>query len=142
MTGAGEPMAAARAGGSPRASWVMLLALTTGFSLSQAYRTVAAMMATQLQHEFGLTPQQLGVFAATFHFSFGALQLLMGIGIDLHGVRRTVLAAFPLTMAGALVSATQGMALPGLNHRFPVTAGVLEEACGELMRRFFRERRV
>jgi predicted MFS family arabinose efflux permease len=83
----------------------MLLALTTGFSLSQAYRTVAAMMATQLQHEFGLTPQQLGVFAATFHFSFGALQLLMGIGIDLHGVRRTVLAAFPLTMAGALVSA-------------------------------------
>jgi predicted MFS family arabinose efflux permease len=89
----------------PRALWIMLLALTTGFSLSQAYRTVAAMMATQLQQEFGLTAQQLGVFAAMFHFSFGALQLLMGIGIDLHGVRRTVLAAFPLTIAGALLSA-------------------------------------
>ncbi|NKE64238.1 MFS transporter [Ramlibacter sp. RBP-2] len=83
----------------------MLLALTTGFSLSQAYRTVSAMMATQLQQEFGLSAQQLGVFAAMFHFSFGALQLLMGIGIDLHGVRRTVLAAFPLTIAGSLLSA-------------------------------------
>jgi predicted MFS family arabinose efflux permease len=88
-----------------RGLWVMLLALSTGFALSQAYRTVAAIMATQLQREFGLSAQQLGVFAATFHFSFGALQLLMGIGIDLHGVRRTVLVAFPLTIAGALLSA-------------------------------------
>lgn len=90
---------------SVRGPWIMLLALTTGFSLSQAYRTVSAMMATQLQQEFGLSAQQLGVFAAMFHFSFGALQLLMGIGIDLHGVRRTVLAAFPLTIAGSLLSA-------------------------------------
>lgn len=93
------------AAGSVRGLWIMLLALTTGFSLSQAYRTVSAMMATQLQQEFGLSAQQLGVFAAMFHFSFGALQLLMGIGIDLHGVRRTVLAAFPLTIAGSLLSA-------------------------------------
>ncbi len=90
---------------SVRGLWVMLLALATGFALSQAYRTVSAMMATQLQQEFGLSAQQLGVFAAMFHLSFGALQLLMGIGIDLHGVRRTVLAAFPLTIAGSLLSA-------------------------------------
>lgn len=99
-----------------RALWVMLLALTTGFALSQAYRTVAAIMATQLQRDFALSPQQLGAFAAMFHFSFGALQLLMGIGIDLHGVRRTVLVAFPLTIAGALLSAfapTYGVALFG-----------------------------
>jgi predicted MFS family arabinose efflux permease len=105
MAGAQPSAAGARADGAARGLWIMLLALTTGFALSQAYRTVAAIMATQLQREFGLTAQQLGVFAATFHFSFGALQLLMGIGIDLHGVRRTVLAAFPLTLAGALVSA-------------------------------------
>ena len=97
--------ATAAAAPPARALWVMLLALTTGFALSQAYRTVAAIMATQLQREFGLSAQQLGVFAAMFHFSFGALQLLMGIGIDLHGVRRTVLVAFPLTIAGALLSA-------------------------------------
>ncbi len=88
-----------------RTAWIMLLALTGGFALSQAYRTVAAIMAPQLQAEFGLDPQALGLFAATFHFAFGALQLLMGIGIDLYGVRRTVLVAFPLAIAGSLLSA-------------------------------------
>jgi len=85
--------------------WAMLLALTGAFSLSQAYRTVAAIMAPQLQSEFGLSPQALGVFAGAFHFAFGAMQIFMGIGIDLHGVRRTVLAAFPLAIAGSALSA-------------------------------------
>ncbi|MES3003152.1 MAG: MFS transporter [Pseudomonadota bacterium] len=83
----------------------MLIALASAFSLSQAFRTVTAMMARQLQTDFSLTARQLGVFAGTFHFTFGAMQLLMGIGIDLHGVRRTILAAFPVAVAGALLSA-------------------------------------
>jgi predicted MFS family arabinose efflux permease len=83
----------------------MLLALTCAFALSQAYRTVAAIMAPALQQDFGLSAQGLGAFAAMFHFAFGGLQLAMGIGVDVHGVRRTVLAAFPLAIAGALLSA-------------------------------------
>ncbi|MBG9386632.1 MFS transporter [Caenimonas aquaedulcis] len=83
----------------------MLIALASAFALSQAFRTVTAMMASQLKTDFSLTPQQLGVFAGTFHFTFGAMQLFMGIGIDLHGVRRTILAAFPVAVAGALLSA-------------------------------------
>ncbi|MGJ7545089.1 MFS transporter [Variovorax sp. LT1R16] len=85
--------------------WLMLLALIGAFALSQAFRTIAAILATPLQAEFGLSAQALGVFAGAFHFAFGALQLLMGIGIDLQGVRRTVLIAFPLAIAGALLSA-------------------------------------
>jgi len=88
-----------------RAAWTMVLALCTAFSLSQAYRTVGAIMASQLQAEFALSAQALGLFSGSFHFAFGAMQLFMGIGIDLHGVRRTVLTAFPLAIAGALVSA-------------------------------------
>lgn len=84
---------------------VMLLALTATFAMSQAFRTVAAILAAPLQAEFALSPQQLGSFAGIFHFAFGALQLLMGIGIDLHGVRRTLLAAFPLAIGGALLAA-------------------------------------
>ena len=99
-------MADASAPPPARASaWVMLLALTAAFAMSQAFRTVAAILAAPLQAEFGLSPQQLGSFAGAFHFAFGALQLFMGIGIDLHGVRRTLLAAFPLAIAGALLSA-------------------------------------
>ena len=83
----------------------MLFALTTAFALSQAYRTVATIMAAPLQADFHLTPQALGLFAGAFHFAFGAMQLFMGIGIDLHGVRRTVLTAFPLAIAGSALSA-------------------------------------
>lgn len=95
--------------GKPLSSgWGMLLALSTAFSLSQAFRTTAAMMASQLQADFGLSAQQLGVFAGAFHFAFGAMQLFMGIGIDLHGVRRTLLVAFPFAILGALLSALSG----------------------------------
>ncbi len=84
---------------------VMLMALTSCFALSQAYRTVAALMAPQLQTEFAATPQALGAFAGAFHFAFGAMQIFVGIGIDLHGIRRTVLTAFPLAVAGSLMAA-------------------------------------
>ena len=90
---------------SSRSAWTMLLALISGFALSQAFRTITAIMATGLQAEFGLSPQGLGVFAGAFAFSFGAMQMFMGIGIDLYGVRRTLLVAFPLTVAGSVLSA-------------------------------------
>ena len=79
-----------------RSLWAMLAALCMAFMLSQAYRTAAAMMASRLQAEFSLSPQQLGSYAGAFHFAFGAMQLFMGLGIDLHGVRKTMLASFPV----------------------------------------------
>ncbi len=84
----------------------MLLVLISGFALSQAFRTAAGVMAPPLQQAFALTPQQLGLFAGAFHFAFGALQLFMGMGIDVYGSRRTVLAVFPLTIVGGLVTAS------------------------------------
>lgn len=92
---------------STRASnaWPALLILSTGFLMSQAFRTIAAIMGPPLQSELQLSAQQLGVFAAAYHFAFGGLQLLMGIGIDLHGVRRTILVASPLMVLGSVLSA-------------------------------------
>ncbi len=84
----------------------MLLALTCAFARSQAFRTRAAVMAPPLQRELGLTPQQLGLFAGAFHFAFGGLQVVMGMGIDVWGPRRTVLAVFPLAVLGSVLAAT------------------------------------
>jgi tRNA(adenine34) deaminase len=42
---------------------------------------------------------------------------------------------------GALVSTARLLETPGLNHRFTVTGGVLEEECRGLIQRFFRDRR-
>jgi len=83
----------------------MLIVLASAFALSQAFRTVGAMMATPLSGHFGLSPQQIGTWAGTFHFMFGIMQLAMGVSIDMFGVRRTVLAAFPLAVAGAALCA-------------------------------------
>ena len=83
----------------------MLLALVRRFALSQAFRTITAIMATGLQAEFGLSAQALGVFAGTFAFAFGTMQLFMGIAIDFWGIRRTLLVAFPMAIAGAALSA-------------------------------------
>lgn len=88
-----------------RSVTAMLVALASAFALSQAFRTVGAMMATPLTQHFGLTPQALGLWAGTFHFAFGVMQLPMGVSIDMYGVRRTVLTAFPLAVAGAVLCA-------------------------------------
>jgi tRNA(adenine34) deaminase len=43
--------------------------------------------------------------------------------------------------SGALVSTIHALESPGLNHRFAVTAGVLEDECRSLIQRFFRDKR-
>jgi len=55
-------------------------------------------------------------------------------------VRRVVFGAWD-PRAGAAGSITDVFALPQLNHRVDVFGGVLMEECGELLRRFFAERR-
>ena len=107
MPDTSSPPAPSRSASTPseRLALWMLLALTSGFALSNAFRTVAAILATPLQAQYALSPQELGLFAGAFHFAFGAMQIFMGIGIDLYGVRRTILTAFPLAIAGAVLSA-------------------------------------
>lgn len=83
----------------------MYLCLLSAFALSQAYRSVTSIIAAGLQADFGISPDSLGAFAGLFGLSFGVAQLLMGIGMDLYGLRRTVLVAFPLAGLGAAVSA-------------------------------------
>ncbi|MDR2239846.1 MAG: MFS transporter [Zoogloeaceae bacterium] len=85
--------------------FAMLMMLTCALVLSQAFRTVATILALPLKAQFDLSAQALGLFSGTYHFTFGALQFFMGMSIDVYGVRRTVLSAFPFAIAGALLSA-------------------------------------
>jgi len=66
---------------------------------------------------------------------------LMCVGAMIHARLREVVFGAPEPRAGALVSAVRALDVPGLNHRFAVTQGVLEDECRELMQAFFRERR-
>jgi tRNA(adenine34) deaminase len=55
-------------------------------------------------------------------------------------VRRLVFGAWD-PRAGGAGSIVNVFALPGLNHRVDVFGGVLQEECGEMLRRFFEKRR-
>ena len=66
---------------------------------------------------------------------------LMCVGALVHARVGEVVYGAPEPKTGALVSVVQGLDLPGLNHRFAVTGGVLEEPCRLLVQEFFRERR-
>ena len=108
---------------STRLAWAMLLALASAFALSQAFRTVAAIMGPPLTSELNLSPQQLGLWAAAFHFAFGLMQLVMGVSIDLFGVRRTIVTAFPIAILGALVSANAEGFVPLLLGQIMIGTG-------------------
>ena len=66
---------------------------------------------------------------------------LMCVGALVHARVREVVYGAAEPKTGALVSTMQALESPGLNHRFAVTGGVLEDDCRELIQEFFREKR-
>ena len=66
---------------------------------------------------------------------------LMCVGALVHARVGEVVYGAPEPKSGALASAVRAHELPGLNHRFTVTAGVREEECRALLQAFFREKR-
>lgn len=66
---------------------------------------------------------------------------LMCVGALVHARVRQVVFGAPEPKSGALVSAVRALDLPGLNHWFDVTGGVLEHDCRALLQAFFRARR-
>ena len=66
---------------------------------------------------------------------------LMCVGALVHARVREVIFGAVEPRSGALVSTVRGPELPGLNHRFDVTGGVLEAECRDLIQQFFRDRR-
>ena len=66
---------------------------------------------------------------------------LMCVGALVHARVREVVYGAPEPKTGALVSTMRALETPGLNHRFAVTGGVLEEQCRGLIQEFFRQKR-
>jgi tRNA(adenine34) deaminase len=66
---------------------------------------------------------------------------LMCVGALVHARVREVVFGTAEPKTGALVSATRALETPGLNHRFTVTPGVLEQECRDLLQQFFRDKR-
>jgi tRNA(adenine34) deaminase len=66
---------------------------------------------------------------------------LMCVGALVHARVGQVVYGAVEPKTGALVSAVQGLELPGVNHCFAITGGVLEAPCRQLIQEFFRDKR-
>ena len=66
---------------------------------------------------------------------------LMCVGALVHARVREVVYGAAEPKTGAIASTVRALDSPGLNHRFAVTSGILEEEGRGLMQEFFREKR-
>jgi tRNA(adenine34) deaminase len=66
---------------------------------------------------------------------------LMCVGALVHARVREVVYGAAEPKTGALVSTLRALESPGLNHRFLVTSGVLEDECRSIIQEFFRQKR-
>ncbi len=97
-------------------------------------------------HAEMLVLRDAGQIAANYRLTEATLYVtlepcLMCVGALVHARVREVVYGAPEPKTGALVSAVRGLELAGLNHRFAVTGGVLEDECRRLIQDFFKERR-
>jgi tRNA(adenine34) deaminase len=97
-------------------------------------------------HAEMLVLRDAGKAAANYRLTDAAVYVtlepcLMCVGALVHARVREVVYGAPEPKTGALVSAVRGLELGGLNHRFAVTGGVMEEECRQIIQAFFKDRR-
>ncbi len=96
-----------------RTALQVFLPFATGYFLSYLYRSVNAVISTDLIDEFGLSASALGLLTSAYFLGFASLQIPVGILLDRVGPRRTNAALLLFAGTGALVfSMAEG--LPGL----------------------------
>jgi tRNA(Arg) A34 adenosine deaminase TadA len=66
---------------------------------------------------------------------------LMCVGAMVHARVGEVVYGAAEPKSGALVSTLKALESPGLNHRFTISPGVLEDECRSIIQEFFRQKR-
>jgi MFS family permease len=109
----------------------VLLPFAAGYYLSYVFRTINALIASDLTAELNLSAGDLGFLTSVYFLVFAAVQLPFGALLDRHGPRTIQSALLLLTSAGALVFALAddflvlllGRALIGLGVAIALMAG-------------------
>jgi MFS family permease len=83
----------------------VVLPFLAGYYLSYVFRAVNAVLGPGLAAEFGLSAAQLGLLTGIYFFSFGLVQVPLGILLDRFGPRRTNGALLVLAAAGVFAFA-------------------------------------
>ncbi|UCH49907.1 MAG: MFS transporter [Betaproteobacteria bacterium] len=82
-----------------RTALLVFLPFAAGYFLSYLYRSVNAVISTDLIDEFGLSASALGLLTSAYFLGFASLQIPVGLMLDRIGPRRTN--SFLLLLAGS-----------------------------------------
>jgi predicted MFS family arabinose efflux permease len=110
----------------------VLLPFAAGYYLSYVFRTINAVIASNLAMEFRLGPAELGFMTSIYFLAFVAVQLPAGVALDRYGPRRVQSALLLVAAAGSLLFASAdsvaglmlGRALIGLGVAISLMAGL------------------
>lgn len=89
----------------------IFLPFAAGYFLSYLFRTVNAVIATDLQTDLGLSAGQLGLMTSLYFLSFASFQLPLGVLLDRFGPRRVeALLLLAAAMGSLLFARAEGFA--------------------------------
>ncbi|MEP0708404.1 MFS transporter [Parvibaculum sp.] len=75
------------------------------YTVSQFLRSSTGVIAPNLAADLGLAPEDLGILSGAFFLSFAVAQIPVGILLDRHGARVTMIAAIGVAILGCFVFA-------------------------------------
>lgn len=84
----------------------LLVPFGTAFFISAFIGSITSMIAPQITADFGLSPAQLGGFVSVNLAAFGLAQFPLGVMLDRHGGRKTLISMLALACAGTLLFAS------------------------------------
>src|SRR5437660_7354475 len=125
-----------QSGGTRLQSWRLIfrvfLPFTAAFFLSYLFRSINALISTDLSSELALDAADLGFLTSVYFLTFAALQLPVGVWLDRYGPRRVQGALLLFAAAGAVLFSTSkgfaglvlGRALIGLGVAAAFTGGL------------------
>jgi MFS transporter, ACS family, D-galactonate transporter len=95
----------------PKRRWTIGLLLGAGVLVNYIDRISVSVAAPQLQHDFGLSPQQLGLLFSAFFWSYALFQLPGGMLLDRFGIKTVGRwGAFLWSAASAVTALSSGYA--------------------------------
>jgi MFS family permease len=110
----------------------VLLPFAAGYYLSYVFRTINAVIASNLASELRLGPAELGFMTSVYFLTFAAVQLPAGIALDRYGPRRVQSLLLLVAAVGAVLFASAdsvaglmlGRALIGVGVAISLMAGL------------------
>src|SRR5713101_1097180 len=125
-----------QSGGTRLRGWRLILRVflpfTAAFFLSYLFRTINALISSELSSELALDAADLGFLTSVYFLTFAALQLPISIWLDRYGPRRVQSALLLFAVAGAMLFSMSkgfaalvlGRALIGLGVAAAFTGGL------------------